>query len=348
LFTLVLAATASAPAPGSSGDPLITRSYLEGQFAASLRGDISSALGGAADKAMVRLDEAYMEIVGYDFSPRFAPVSMMAGDTVALSAGASFILLSGSASLTVSAGTVINVSSGSVAASGSALTLNQRYFCTEEAKAVVTASSAAAGQVDGYYFAQGAGIAKKPLPFTDVPQGAWFHPAIDFVYGKGYFAGTSATAFSPNASMTRAMFVTVLHRLEGRPAVSVGGAFSDVKDPGLYYYAAVGWASANNIVRGYEDGTFQPDRPVTREEMATFMHRYASFKGRGAAASGGAFDTFPDRGDVSGFAIEPMRWAVAAEVIRGSGGKLLPGNTATRAEVAQIILNYCEKIGVGG
>jgi len=321
---------------------------LEGQFASSLRGDISSALGAAADRAIVRLDEAYLGVAGYDFSPRFSPVSMAPGDTVALSGGASFVLLSGSASLAVSAGTVVNVSSGREAASGSQLALNQRYFCTEDARAVVTASAPAAGQVDGYYFAQGANVDARPLPFSDVPLGAWFHPAVDFVYGKGYFAGTSATLFSPSSSMTRAMFVTVLHRLEGRPAAEGAGAFSDVGSPALYYYAAVGWASANSIVRGYEDGTFKPDRPVTREEMATFMHRYASFKGRVASETGGAFDAFPDKGDVSAFAVAPMRWAVSAEVIRGSGGKLLPGNTATRAEVAQIILNYCEKIGVGG
>jgi len=318
---------------------------LEGQYAASLRGDISSALGGAADRAIIRLDELYLDVSGYDFSPRFAPIALAPGGTVALSAGSSFVLLSGSASLTVSEGTVINVFSGAEAASGSQLALNQRYFCAEETRAVVTASASAAGLVDGYYFAQGA---EKPLPFADVPPGAWYRPAIGFVYGKEYFAGTSATAFSPNSSMTRAMFVTVLHRLEGRPAVGGGGSFSDVRNPELYYFTAVSWASSNEIVRGYADGTFQPDRSVTREEMATFMHRYASFKGRGAAASGGAFDTFPDKGDVSGFAVEPMRWAVSAEVIRGSGGKLLPGSTATRAEVAQIILNYCEKIGVGG
>jgi len=341
LLILTLSATASVTSPGSSGDPLITRGYLEGQFAASLRGDVSGALGSATDKALDRLNEAYMDTVGYDFAPRFTPVSISSGGTVALSVGASFVLLSGSASLTVSSGAVINISSGSEAASGSLLILNQRYFCTEETKAVVTASSAATGQIDGYYFAQGATVALKPLPFSDVPASAWFYPAIDFVFKNEYFTGTSATAFSPGSSMTRAMFVTVLHRLEGRPALDGGGAFSDVKNPSLYYYNAVTWANARNIVRGYEDGTFQPDRPVTREEMAAIMHRYASFKGRDTSAPGAALEAFPDRGDVSGFAADPMRWAVSSEVIKGSGGKLLPRNTATRAEVAQIILNYC-------
>jgi len=342
LFLLALTATASSTAPGSSGDPLLTRSYLEGPFAASLRSDATSALGGSADKALGRLDELYMDVVGYDFAPRFTPVSLPSGGAVALSSGASFVLLSGSASLTVTGGTVINISSGSETASGSPLALNQRYFCTEDTRAVVTAATPATGQVDGYFFAQGATVAPKPLPFADVPTGAWFFPAIEFVYKNEYFMGTSATAFSPGASMTRGMFVTVLHRLEGRPAFEGGGAFSDVRNPALYYYDAVTWANARNIVRGYEGGTFQPDRSVTREEMAAIMHRYATFKGRDMSAPDAALEAFTDKGDVSGWAADPMRWAVSSGIIRGAGGKLLPRSTATRAEVAQIILNYCE------
>ena len=159
------------------------------------------------------------------------------------------------------------------------------------------------------------------------------------------FTGTSATAFSPNMPMTRAMFVTVLYRMDGRPATGAGGGFSDVRNPSQYYYNAVIWASANDIVTGNTDGTFQPDIHVTREQMAAIMYRYATYKGRNLSTSGTLFDTFPDRNAISGYAAHAMRWTVSHEVIRGSGGKLLPQSTATRAEVAQIIYNYCEKIG---
>jgi len=117
-------------------------------------------------------------------------------------------------------------------------------------------------------------------------------------------------------------------------------------NPLMYYYGAVAWANLNGIVRGYADGSFGPDRSITREEMAAIMHRYATYKNRDMSASGAIFDAFPDKGNVSEFAVPAMQWAVSREVIRGStGGMLLPKNTATRAEVAQIIFNYCDKVG---
>jgi len=221
--------------------------------------------------------------------------------------------------------------------------MNQRYFCTENTRAVITAVSAATGMVDGYYFVGGAVVTS--LPFTDVSASAWFYPAIEFVFTNELFSGMTATTFAPNASMTRGMFVTVLYRLDGSPAVGAGGTFSDVTNPARFYYDAVTWANANGIVRGYADGRFQPDRSVTREEMAVIMHRYAEHKGREITVSGDVLGTFLDNGEVSVFAIDALSWAVSLEIIRGSGGRLLPGNTATRAEVAQIIFNYCEKVG---
>jgi len=337
--------TASASPAGSSGDPLISQSFLDGQFAASMQTEIADALGAATDLAINKLEEIYRDSVGYSFAPRFMPISVSADGPVALTTGASFILLSGSASLTVSGGTVVNISTGSEVSSGSQLTRNQRYFCTENTRVLITADSSASGLVDGSYYNEGSASAQQPLPFTDTPAGAWFFPAVEYVFKNELFAGTTATTFSPGTSMTRGMFVTVLYRLDGRPAVGTGGDFTDVKNPEAFYYNAVTWASSNNIVRGYENGTFQPNRSVTREEMAAIMYRYAAYKDRNVSAVGDVFSTFPDSGEVSGFAIDAVRWAVYLEIIRGSGGKLLPRNTATRAEVAQIIFNYCDKVG---
>ena len=342
---LLYMATVSASTPGSSEDPLVSRSFLEGAFSTAVMTEITNTLGGATDTAINRADEIFRDSLGYEFAPRFTRIMLPTGSAIALSAGASFVLLSGSASLMVSRGTVINVSTGREVESEARLTRNQRYFCTEATRAVITASSAAEGYVDGYYFLEGEAAQPRPIPFNDVATSAWYFHAVEFVYRNELFSGTSATAFSPGSSMTRGMFVTVLHRLDGKPATGTGGGFTDVRNPSAYYYDAVTWADANGIVRGYSDGTFRPDRLVTREEMAVFMHRYASFKGRIMTAPGNAYDAFPDMGDVSSFAASAMRWAVSWEVISGSGGRLLPQSSATRAQVAQIILNYCEKIG---
>jgi hypothetical protein len=345
LVTIMLSCmvTVSASTAGTTADPLITLSYLDGTFAASMRRDITDTLGSAADRAMSRLDELYKKHIGYSFAPRFTRVALAAEDTLTLSAGASFVLLSGSATLTITNGTVINVSTGTEVASGAQLVQNQRYFCVEDTTALIAATSTVTGQVDGYYLLDS--TAAQQLVFIDVVEGQWFFAAVDFVYTNGLFAGTTANTFSPGSAMTRGMFVTVLYRLDGLPPTGSGGTFTDVTDPNRFYYDAVMWASANEIVTGYADGTFRPNAAITREQMAAIMHRYATFKGRDMSTPGTVYDTFPDRDNVAGYAANAMRWAVSWGVINGSDGRLLPRNTATRAQVAQIIYNYCERIG---
>ena len=345
LIMLICMVTVSASSPGTTGDPLVSQSYLEGAYARSLRTDISNVLGSAADKAMSRLDELYKDYIGYSFTPKFIRVSIPAGSAVAISTGASFILLSGTATLTVTSGTVLNLTTGSEVPTGSQLVQYNRYFCAENTTARISATAAATGQVDGYYILHGDSEVSQPLPFTDVFENDWYHTAVEFAFKEGLFSGTTATTFSPRVSMTRGMFVTVLHRLDKLPATGAGGIFSDVNDPASYYYNAVTWASENNIVTGHADGTFKPNDSITREQMAVTMHRYATYKERDISSAGTTYDSFPDREQVSGYAEEAMRWTVAWGIISGSDGRLLPQNTATRAEVAQIILNYCDKIG---
>ena len=344
--------TASASTPGSSADPLVTRSYLEGDFADALKSDISLTIGGAADSAIERLDDIFGMHAGHSFAPGFTAIPIAGGGSITLFMGGSFILLTGSATLTVSSGSVINVSTGSEAASGSPLTRNQRYFCTENTTAVITASSASTGQIDGYYFA-GAGV-PQPAPepplgqhsvFRDVMGSDWFFAAVDFVYENGLFAGMTHDSFEPGTMMSRAMFVTVLHRLDGLPEYGAGRVFYDVRDPAQYYYDAVMWASENGIVTGYDDRTFLPDRNVSREQMAVFMHRYTAYRDGDLSASGAAFEAFPDVRQVSGYAADALRWAVSKEVIRGSDGRLMPLEPATRAQVAQIFFNYSGNVG---
>ena len=180
------------------------------------------------------------------------------------------------------------------------------------------------------------------LPFTDVRESDWFYEDVAFAYENGLFAGTSDTTFSPNASMTRAMLVTVLYRLEGQPAVNGRSGFSDVQYNG-YYEDAVTWAADNGIVNGTSTTTFSPNANVTREQMAAILYRYAQHKKYNTAASSG-LNGFTDHASVSGYAAASLEWAVAEKLVNGSTGKLMPTGNATRAQVAAILHRFVENV----
>lgn len=180
------------------------------------------------------------------------------------------------------------------------------------------------------------------LPFTDVLQADWFYNDVVFAYENGLFSGTSDTTFSPNASMTRAMLVTVLYRLEGQPAVNGRSGFSDVQYNG-YYEDAVTWAADNGIVNGTSTTTFSPNANVTREQIAAILYRYAQHKKYNTAASSG-LNGFTDHASVSGYAAASLEWAVAEKLVNGSAGKLMPTGNATRAQVAAILHRFVENV----
>jgi hypothetical protein len=352
LLLLICISAAYAAAPGSAGDPLISLSYINGTFQPAVRGDaknlIHSAIGNSYGDTLKKLQEAYdgymlrlggME--GYTFAGSFTPLHLPAGKSARLITGGTFILTSGAASVQIEKGTVINISTGAEIPSGSFVTVNQRYFCAEDTTALFAASEASTCLVDGYY-QSGGDVIVNPIPFTDVRTVDWFYPAVKFAYDNNLFKGTSPATFEPKTAMTRGMFVTVLYRLAGQPAVTSSAVFSDVPS-NQYYTSAVSWANANNIVTGYE-GKFMPGTLITREQMAVILYRYAVFAGFGAPyANTNAFDSFPDKASVSGYATEAVKWATYNGLLSGAGGKLMPNNTASRAEVAQIILNYCRK-----
>ena len=180
------------------------------------------------------------------------------------------------------------------------------------------------------------------LPFTDVRESDWFYDDVVFAYENGLFSGTSDTTFSPNTSMTRAMLVTVLYRLEGQPAVNGRSGFSDVQYNG-YYEDAVTWAADNGIVNGTSTTTFSPNANVTREQMAAILYRYAQHKKYNTAASSG-LNGFTDHASVSGYAAASLEWAVAEKLVNGSAGKLMPTGNATRAQVAAILHRFVENV----
>ena len=180
------------------------------------------------------------------------------------------------------------------------------------------------------------------LPFLDVASDAWYYDAVAYVYENGMMNGTSSNVFSPNATTTRGMIVTMLYRLEGEPRVSGTSTFDDVAN-GMYYADAIAWAAGNDIVTGYDDTTFGPNDAITREQMAAILYRYAQYKGYDTSAKG-SLDTFTDGSATSGWAVEAMAWAVGEGILSGKGnGKLDPTGTASRAEVAQIMMNFLEK-----
>lgn len=183
---------------------------------------------------------------------------------------------------------------------------------------------------------------KPKLPFTDVSTSDWFYSDVMFVYENGLFSGTDSRSFSPNASMTRAMLVTVLYRLEGEPAGTGSSSFSDVCS-GSYYEKAVAWAAANGIVTGTGSTSFSPDAKVTREQLAAILYRYAQYKKLDTDA-GAKLDSFSDAGNVSGYASEALSWAVSEGLINGASGRLTPKGDATRAQVAAILHRFVENV----
>ena len=168
----------------------------------------------------------------------------------------------------------------------------------------------------------------------------WFYDDVAYVYAKGMMNGTSATTFSPELTTSRAMIVTILYRLEGSPEVSESGSFTDIVS-GSWYENAVIWASENGIVNGYGGGLFGPDDTITREQFATILYRYAAFKGLDTAFDAGALNGFTDAGEISSYALEPMKWAVTKKLINGIGGGLLdPKGSAKRSQAAAIFHRF--------
>ena len=180
------------------------------------------------------------------------------------------------------------------------------------------------------------------LPFADVSGSDWFYNDVRYVYEKGIMDGTGADRFSPNAPLTRAMIVTILYRMAGSPSVSGSSDFTDVAT-GKWFAKAVAWAAANGIVNGYGSGLFGPNDPVTREQLAAILYRYAVYGGMTAVTLEENLGGFADTAQLSAYAIQAMNWAVGQGLINGSGSNLVPKAQATRAQVAAIIHRYLER-----
>lgn len=182
-----------------------------------------------------------------------------------------------------------------------------------------------------------------PLPFADVAETAWYADAVRYVYENGLMNGVSDDLFAPNDTMNRAMLVTILHRQAGEPVVNYALPFDDVTE-GTWYTEAVRWAASEGIVTGTTETAFAPDSPVTREQFATILYRYAQSKGQGFTGTWAFQLDYADADKVSEYAYEAMCWMTMQGVIEGDSANLNPQGQATRAEAAAMLMRFCEKL----
>ncbi len=177
--------------------------------------------------------------------------------------------------------------------------------------------------------------------YTDVNLDEWYHVALDYVVSEQIMTGTSANTFEPGRKLTRSMLAQILYSREGKPSVSGEGVFTDVAAD-AWYTNAVNWAASIQIVSGYPDGTFAPEADITREQMVAILYKYAGFKGYAITGSGD-LTKYGDKGDTSIWALPAMEWAVGNGLMSGKSETLLdPTATATRAEAAQVLTNFCK------
>lgn len=182
------------------------------------------------------------------------------------------------------------------------------------------------------------------LPFDDVKDTDWFYPSVSYVYKNGFMTGTSQRTFGSNETTTRAMLVTILYRQEGEPSIGTSN-FKDVA-ANMYYSKAVAWAAKNGIVNGFSETRFGPDEVITREQLATILYRYAVYKGYDVSSGDyTSLKTFVDCKMVSSWANNGFQWAYGEGLINGIGNNVLnPGGNATRAQMATILMRFCENI----
>ena len=180
------------------------------------------------------------------------------------------------------------------------------------------------------------------LPFADIPSGSWYYDDVAYVYDTGLMTGLTATTFGPNLSTTRGMIVTILWRMENEPAARHGCPFADVRR-GSYYEQAIAWASENGIVTGFDASTFAPDRAITREQLAAILFRFAAYRGMDAVTLRETLSSFQDQAAISVYAVSALNWAVSEGLMQGTGDKLEPTGSATRAQVAAMLRRFMQR-----
>lgn len=335
----------SAAAGGGGGEPA-TLSYLTGTFLQTLEKGIAARVSEGTkstyDAALARADTLVKEHVaaggeqtGWTVSETPQPRVLSGGDAVTLDEGGSLLWLAGAG--TAGKG-LVDATSGTEVPAGAAMAVGHRYLNGLEGTAVqITARSDKAQLAPAGRWTLTAG-GQDCTHFYDLCRTDWYYDGVRWAMDQGFFGGVSATEFSPNGTVTRAMLTTVLYRLAGSPQATYRGSFSDVP-AGQWYTDSVEWAAANGIAEGSGNGTFTPARAAGREEITVMIYRCAKYLGLDPSESA-SLDAFYDSDSVSPDARDAMAWAVGAGILNGSNGGLLPHENTTRAQVALILQRF--------
>ena len=340
LALTLLGALTTAIGAGSSADPLVSKSYVDGtytdQVLAAGQKDIDAGLRAAYDKAVAALGgedtEAVRVTAGYE------PFVMRAGAGVTLTTGSSFMVTKGNVTVRIESGSVINVSTGTEARSGATLALNARYFCAEGTRAVFEAAEASEVILDGAY-TPGDGVAARETYYADVGGTNWFYGVAVYAHDNQIFPDWDQPYFRANEAATRAETVYALWMALGAPRGSTQASFGDLTED--WYRDAVNWSVENGIILGFdEDNTFRPHESLTREQLGVILYRYTRYTG-GDVDQSADLSVFTDADRVGGWAQTEMRWAVAAGILQGmNDGTMAPKDASTRAQVATVIMRH--------
>lgn len=334
---------AALAAAGSSGDPFISVSWLYDVFQPKLeeqfRSETETALDGLKEELTERLDAlSFPEKTEEQelTSPDRTEIIHTTGGTVTLGEFSGFVPTAGDYVLRTFEGEVLDLSTGNVCAAGEALQRNHRYFAAEESSAVIQCRSAAgSGYADGCYTWEKEGTLPAEDRFNDL-NGHWAKECILALAEKGIVNGTDTHTFSPDTSVTRAMFVTVLGRYVGVADVPSETPFADVPRDS-WYAAFVAWAYRSQIVNGYDEKTFAPDDQITREQMAVILIRFCDAFGVDLTDKNPETG-FADEDAISSWAVDAVHRARRAGLVNGVGeNRFNPAGTATRAEMCAVI-----------
>lgn len=326
---------------GAQGDTLISLSYLNGTYFAGLKDTVAQAVERAVqpiyDAALARAGQTPGGVTGGGWLTSDTPVAGTGGyaHQITLSTGSGLVWTSGVGA--VSSGVLVDATAGAEVPAGGGLTAGHRYLAGEDTQVVVSSQSAQ-WMVEGRWANGTASSVVVPLTFTDVPASQWYYSDVRYVVEKKLFQGLSEETFAPNSTMQRCMMTTVLHRLAGEPPVGYAPVFTDIPD-GIWYTQGTIWAAGVGVVSGMGDGSFAPGLDVTRQQIAVMLYNYAVKSGR-TAGEAGDLAAFRDYAAVAPWAQDAMRWAVGAGILNGSDGSLLPGDSATRAQVAAMLHRF--------
>ena len=328
----VLAANA-----GSRQDPLLSRSYVQtwsSDLLARVEETARTAVQAALDKALQTYDASLSTDAG-----KSRICTLFAGNTVELKTGDCFTVLSGDAAVSVASGALVDATDGRQVATG-ALQTAHRYIACENVQATITCT-----QAGTLLLSAGTYVTR----YVDVPATAWYAPYVEYATVNKLMSGIGNRCFSPDTVLTRGMFVTMLARLAGvNQADYPDSRFADV-EASAWYAPSVSWAASKGIVSGVGDGKFEPNRNITRQEMAVIMAGYLAWKGidttPGTEAS--AYN-IADLDDIAPWALKSVCFCYEKKLLTGRGTSFAPLANATRAEACVVLCGLHDFLTASG